>query len=375
MGSLKSVFFGILLVVASCVLLFWAEGRAVKTARALEEGAAIVIPVDANQIDPANEGKLVHISGTAVPQDVPKDQRLGVTAEGAVSLTRKVEMFQWKEVSREVERTANDGAKTKSTVYDYEQVWSDSAIDSSRFKTASAPVNPPMPLTGEAFRIAEARLGAFRLYGNDVAPLGKPSPVGLSQDGIAAAADGAGIGGPTWLTGNRYVIADDPDKPAVGDLRIGFERADVDRVSAVGAQKGDGLTRFVASNGREIFLIQNGSATAGEMFKDAISSNTALTWVIRIGGLILMLVGFKLTFGLLTGISDNIPLLGSLIRASTTLVSVVMTLALGSVVIALGWIFYRPLLALAVLIGGLAIAAATGYLGRKKADAARPAST
>ena len=32
MNILKSAFFGLILVIGACILLFWAEGRAVKTA-------------------------------------------------------------------------------------------------------------------------------------------------------------------------------------------------------------------------------------------------------------------------------------------------------------------------------------------------------
>jgi hypothetical protein len=154
MGLIKSAFFGLLLVIAACVLLFWAEGRAVKTARALEEGAGLVISVDAGTIDPSHEGALVHISGSVKPQGVPADERLGIAAEGAVTLSRNVEMYQWKETSRDVERTGSDGKTTKTTVYDYEKVWSESAIDSSTFKTASAPKNPRLPADGQGRRIA-----------------------------------------------------------------------------------------------------------------------------------------------------------------------------------------------------------------------------
>lgn len=367
MGILKSVLAGVLLVLAACVLLFWAEGRAVNTARALEEGAGIVMSVDANQVDPANDGKLVHVSGTITAQDVPTDSRLGMAPEGAITLKRTVEMFQWKETQREVERTGSDGKTSKSTVYDYEKVWSERPIDSSRFKMGTAPKNPSMPMESETFRIDAAKLGAFRLSGNDVAPLAKDTAIPLTDDGIAKIATAYGGASPVWLLENRFVIANDPEKPDVGDIRISFERGDLDKASVVAAQRDGGLAPFTASNGREIFLIQKGTATAAEMFKDAISSNTTLTWIIRIGGLVLMFVGFGLTFKLLTGISDSIPVIGGLIRAGTSLVSLVLTMVLGSVVIAAGWIFYRPMLAFIIVAVGFAIAFATGYLGRKTA--------
>ena len=370
MNILKSALFGLVLVIGACILLFWAEGRAVKTARSLEEGKGLVAEVDAAKIDAGNDGKLVHITGDAVPQDVPGDLRLGVEAKGAVSLTRLVEMLQWKEISKEMERTASDGSKTKSTVYDYNTVWSSTPIESSKFKTAAAPNNPPMPLVGEDFTIDAAKVGAFRLAGDAVAALGKDTPLRLSDSGIAQAAAALGNGNPVWLVNNRYVFAADPEAPQVGDLRIGFARGDVSRVSAVGRQAGDKLQAYTTSNGREVFLIQAGNASAAEMFKDAIEGNVFLTWVIRAGGLLMMFLGFMLSFAPLTGTLGRLPLIGALIRGGASLVALVMTLALGSILIAMGWIFYRPLLALAIIAVGVGAAVVLSKFGKKDQVAA-----
>ncbi|HRX36178.1 MAG TPA: TMEM43 family protein [Aestuariivirga sp.] len=367
MGLIKSALFGLLLVIAACVLLFWAEGRAVKTARALEEGSGLVVSVDAGSIDPANEGQLVHISGSVVPQGTPADERLGIAADGAVTLARQVEMYQWKELSREVERTGSDGKKTKQTVYDYEKVWSNSEIDSNKFKMASAPKNPAMPLPGDSFRVAEVKIGSFRLSGKSVSSLATSSALKLSDDGTAGIATAVGAGAPVWLIGNQYVVSNDPDKPEIGDIRIGYVRGDLDRASVAGAQKGDQLVPYVTSNGREIFLTQRGNATADEMFKDAIANNKVLTWVIRIGGLLLMLFGFSLSFSPLTGTLGQIPVVGGLVRGGAFLFGLAMTLALGSIVIAAGWIFYRPLLALAIAAIGIGVAFATGLIGNRRA--------
>lgn len=370
---LKSAVFGLLLLIASCVLLFWAEGRAVKTARALEEGASVVIPAVADRIDPAHEGRLVHVSGNVAPQDVPRDQRLGIAAEGAVRLDRNVEMYQWKEISREVERTASDGSTTKTTVYDYEAVWSARPLDSSRFKMASAPKNPPMPISGEDFRIIEARLGAFSLTGSDVAGLGTVSAVPLSDQAIAGVAQALGKGGAVWLAGDRFIVGADPEKPVIGDLRISYDRSDLATASVVAAQKGDRLVPYVASNGREVFLIQSGAASADAMFKDAAASNAMLTWMIRAGGLFLMFVSFAMIFAPLTGTLGRLPVIGGLISGGVSLVAMVMTLALGALVIAAGWIFYRPLLAIVIAVIGIGLAMVLGVWGRKKPAAAQPA--
>lgn len=74
--------------------LFWNEGNSIWTAWALSEGAGHVQSLISLTPDPANEGRLVHISG-----DLALDSRLEKAARGlvadtqAVRLERKVEQF------------------------------------------------------------------------------------------------------------------------------------------------------------------------------------------------------------------------------------------------------------------------------------------
>ena len=132
------------------------------------------------------------------------------------------------------------------------------------------------------------------------------------------------------------------------------------------------MQAYTTSNGREVFLIQAGNASAAEMFKDAIEGNVFLTWVIRAGGLLMMFLGFMLSFAPLTGTLGRLPLIGALIRGGASLVALVMTLALGSILIAMGWIFYRPLLALAIIAVGVGAAVVLSKFGKKDQVAATP---
>src|SRR6187549_3359542 len=94
--SIKSVLVGLILFVAAFPILFWNEGRAVKTARSLEEGAGSVVSVASDQVAAGNEGKLVHVSGPISTDGPVADEDLGVQAE-AVKLVRNVSMYQWVE--------------------------------------------------------------------------------------------------------------------------------------------------------------------------------------------------------------------------------------------------------------------------------------
>src|SRR5690242_11787047 len=93
-NALTGALVGLVLLIGCIWLLIWNEGRAIQTYRALSEGASQVISVDGVAVDPANEGKLVHISGAVKSDQLPQDSQFGITADGAVGLSREVEMYQ-----------------------------------------------------------------------------------------------------------------------------------------------------------------------------------------------------------------------------------------------------------------------------------------
>ena len=63
--SIKSFLVGILFFLGSFPLLFLNEGRAVRTEKSLHEGAGAVVSVGSDRVDPANNQKLVHMTGKA----------------------------------------------------------------------------------------------------------------------------------------------------------------------------------------------------------------------------------------------------------------------------------------------------------------------
>ncbi|HRD76837.1 MAG TPA: hypothetical protein PK264_13030, partial [Hyphomicrobiaceae bacterium] len=106
-NALVGILVGLALVPASIVGIFWNEGRAVTTSRSLTEGAGLVVNVDAAKVDPANQGKLVHVAGPVKAASMLKDVDLGVSAD-ALRLVRVIEMYQWKE-RRETETVKHYG--------------------------------------------------------------------------------------------------------------------------------------------------------------------------------------------------------------------------------------------------------------------------
>ena len=95
-SSLGGIIIGIILILVSLGVLWWNEGRAVKTARSLEEGGGAVVSVAADKVDAQNEGKLVHLTGLATTDEILADPVFGIS-DKAIRLDRDVEMYQWHE--------------------------------------------------------------------------------------------------------------------------------------------------------------------------------------------------------------------------------------------------------------------------------------
>ena len=160
-GALIKIVIGFILLIACIWLLFWNEGRSVKTYRALVEGAGLVVSVDNGSVDPANDGKLVHISGPVKPVGVPEDDMLGVSAEGAAGLERIVEMYQWVETSKSETRKQLGGSEETVTTYSYRKEWNRREISSGSFRQ-SGHDNPQKPIDDASFAVPSATTGRSR---------------------------------------------------------------------------------------------------------------------------------------------------------------------------------------------------------------------
>lgn len=372
-GALIKIVIGFILLIACIWLLFWNEGRSVKTYRSLVEGAGLVVSVENGSVDPANEGKLVHISGPVKPVGVPEDAQLGISAEGAVGLDRVVEMYQWVEESKSETRKQLGGSEETVTTYSYRKEWNHREISSGSFRQ-SGHDNPQKPIDDASFPVDSANIGAFSVDGQTAANLGDDRPIPLTALDATRVGEAATLGKPVSALGGQAVFSFDPQNPQIGDIRISFKRSDLSEASFVGAQRGTGLTPYKTTNGRELILSEAGIHDAAAMFETAQSENTIITWLVRVGGLVGIFIGFAFIFSILGVIGDVVPFIGSIVNFGTSIIALILTLLIGPTVIAIAWIAYRPIIAIAVLVIGVALAAGILYL-RKGKTASAPVTT
>lgn len=364
--SIKGVLFGVLMIAGSIVLLFWNEGRAVQTIRSLDEGAGAVVDVTPARVDPANEGRLVHISGDIKAPGRIADPEFGVSSD-ALRLLRSVEMYQWKEESKTETRKTLGGGEETVTTYTYRRVWADLRHDSSRFRQPAGHENPPMRYQGFAVATREATLGAFRPGVQVLQQLPASEPVRV--DAAIADAVRARLGVPAHAADGRLYLGDNPGSPRIGDLRITFTTAPQGPVSIIGQQTGTDFTQYQTKAGDRLLMVRPGVRSADEMFKAARDENRVLTWVLRLIGAVVMFAGFAMVLQPLVTVADVVPLIGNILGAGTSLVSLFLTALLAPLVIAVAWLWYRPLVSVAAIVIGLGLALGIRALAARKAAA------
>ena len=369
--SLKAILFGIVLVIASCVLMFWNEGRSAQTAAALAEGAGAVVSVASTQVDPSQEGKLIHVASDVTLGQAARDSEFGFEAKG-LRLARKVEMFQWKEESHSETQKKLGGGEETVTRYTYSKEWSDRAVDSSRFRSAQDHRNPAMPaVSSRSFVPSDVKLGAYRLDERIIQMLPGGEKFAAPESVLAQARSRLGQRARVQQ-GDVYVGAN-PDQPAVGDVRVTWEVLPATPVSVVGRQTATGFSPWLAKNGNEILIAEKGIVDPAVMFKHEQDGNRVLTWILRAVGVLLMFIGFRVMLSLLQVLADVIPFIGSIVGAGASLMALLATLSLAPVVIAIAWFVYRPVVAIAVLVvGGGLVYGLRMLMHRKVAASAAP---
>jgi hypothetical protein len=366
-GSFFAVIFGIVLFFASFVLLYWNEGRAVVAIDSLNAGAHMVVSVPEGTVNPANQGHLVHVSGTVAVGRAAADPMFHITLAGAVRLQRSVSMYQWKETEHTETQKNVGGSQTTRTTYSYAKVWSASAIDSSDFKHPDGHANPVMTLHSGVFNADGVKIGAFRLESSLLQKLS-----GFETLAPPDTATGAGTNPSFRREGEQFYHGASPQSPAIGDMQVSFEVIKSQPVSVIAAQLGDTLAPFRGNDGRVIELVDLGTRDAGSMFQEAKSQASTLTWILRGVGFVMMVIGITLMAAPLAWLASVLPFLEGVVDAAAFFVGLVLAIPLTLATIAIAWVAHRPLLGVGLLIVGVAAAFGLHRLVRRRRPPAGP---
>lgn len=363
-GAIKGILVGLVLFVVAFPLLFWNEGRAVKRYKTIKEGGGAVISVASDEVLPANAGKLIHISGKANTEATLTDPVFGVSAN-ALKLRRFVEMYQWKESTEsQTEKKLGGGTETTKTTT-YGKVWSDKSISSAKFKESAGHQNPDaLPFESTDQTADVVTLGAFTLSPSLIRSIKSYEALSVGKDVPLVDLPGKKV---RLFEGGFYIGAD-PAAPQIGDVRIIFKVVKPTEVSVIAKQVGNTFEPYRAKAGGSLELLETGVCTAEAMIQAAQDSNRMLTWILRLVGYVVMLVGLNMIFKVVSVLADVLPMLGSIVRAGTGLIAFLLAAILSLITIAVAWIVFRPILGLILIVAAVGLTfAIKGKLKSSKA--------
>jgi len=346
-NAFSGILIGLVLIIIAFVLLFWNEGRSVKRYKTLKEGAGIVMSIPSDSVDPGNEGKLVHLSGLAQTTDTPSDPLFGVSTK-ALKLRRSAEMYQWTESSHTEEKKKLGGGTEKVTTYTYDKEWHGSLVDSGSFKVKEGHNNPAqMPVGSDTFDANPVTLGAFTLTPSILSSIGGSEAVQLQKENTRIPSFWSGT---THIENQTIYMGETPNSPKVGDIRVTFTSVPEQEISIVAKQTLRTFSPYVTEAGGSIELVESGVVDAVSMFASAQAGNRLLTWLIRLGGFLVMLIAWNLLFKPLSVLADVVPLFGNIVGIGTGFVAFIIAATLSLVTIAVAWIVYRPVIGISLLV-------------------------
>ena len=376
-NSCMGIGVGFALFIGGTVLLWWNEGRAVRTADMLEEAQQACVEMEnPSKKDKSLDGELVCGTAMATTEDSLVDKEFGIGAT-AISLKRSVEYYQWVEHSETKTEDKLGGSQEEVTTYTYKKEWSDSPIDSEGFKDPDYKGhNVVLANVEDDEQWAEnVTFGAYSLNEGLIHSMTdyEPLELDLSDDllsqmdkntqeayeryygkkDIASSDSGYNY---VHVDENQLYLGVNPAAPQVGDVRVTFEKVMPAKVTVVSVVDGDSFKAFKAKNGEHFQRLVMGKKGIDEIFEGEKTTNTFLTWIFRLVGTLLVIGGLKGIFGIIETLLKVVPFLANIVGWGVGFVCTIVGIVWSLIVIAIAWVFYRPVLGIILLvIAGLLI--------------------
>ena len=415
-NSFKAIGTGFLLFIAGTVLLWWNEGRAVKTEKMLDEaGNAYVEMENPNKKDTSLEGELICGTAMATTEDSLTDAEFGVGAK-AIALRRTVEYYQWVEHEQESSEDKLGGKEVTTTTYTYSKEWVDSPIESAGFKDPAYQNKNMVLATYEdaeqyaenvswgAYKLSEslihyissdeglelamaedlltqldksAQTAYERFYGvqkSDQQPTQQPAQQSAIPDSIKAllpdsvkakldslqavndsinksmaAAENKKDLKYIHQASNVLYFGRVPGVPEVGDVRVTFQKVVPAKVTVMAVVDGDSFKPYKAKNGKRFQTLVMGKKSGDEIIESEKEANNVIMWFLRIVGIIMVIIGLKGIFGFIETILKVVPFVAGIFGWGVGLVCTIVGIVWSLIIIALAWLFYRPVLAICLL--------------------------
>lgn len=365
-NSFKGVGMGIIMFLAGTVLLWWNEGRFVKTDKMLNEAQGKTEELATiDRIDPEMDGQLVYATGVAITKDSLTDADFGFGAT-AVRLQRTVEYFQWVEHEKQERKDKMGGSEEIKTTYTYERAWVDQPVQSESFKDPEYQKKNFVLTTVEPMQqqAETVKFGAFVLNQGQISRIHGDMPLNVKIDSAKLVsmnkdtrrlirAKGIQVDDSTscvYALQNTLYYGANPSNPAVGDVRVTWTMVKPEnKITIIAKQKDNTFTNFKAKNGKSFSTLVMGTKDVDEIYESEHDENSMIVWILRIVGIFIVIGGLKGIFGFLETILKVVPFIANIFGWGVGVVCTVIGVVWSLIIIALAWLFYRPVIGIALL--------------------------
>ena len=419
-NSFKAIGTGFLMFLAGTALLWWNEGRAVKTEDTLNEVLQNYVEMtNPEKKDASLEGELICGTAMATTEDSLSDDQFGIGAK-AISIRRTVEYYQWVENVKETKKDKLGGSEEVTKEYTYKKEWVSRRVESSDFKDPAYQKKNMVLTTVEedekyaenvsfgAYKLSESLIHCIssreamelaisedllkqidkstqtdyeRFYGVQKSiqqptqqPVQQPvaqaipdSILAMLPDSVKAQLDSLQAVNDSinkqmanaenkkdlayiHQAGNVLYFGRVPGAPEVGDVRVTFEKVVPAKVTVMAVVDGDTFKPFKAKNGKRFQTLVMGAKSGDEIIDAEKEANTMILWFLSILGCMMVIGGLKGIFGFIETILKVVPFIAGIFGWGVGLVCTVIGVAWSLIVIAIAWLFYRPLLGISLLV-------------------------
>ncbi len=337
-SSFGGILIGLLLFVASFVVLFWNEGRT-----DLSVIARTSTPIASEEVSAEAHGQFVSTTGDVLTEEVFGDE-LFLKPGNYLSMQRRAEMYAWVEKTSTNTETNLGGSQ-----------------DSSKFRYPEDHTNPGMMFKSSSKKAASATVGAYAFNPTDASIPGGAALL-LSTENTDLTKH------PTATLSSSYVYIPRDDQikegedaptlttPNVGDIRVSYSAlAPGFNGTLFGRVNGGSIERFTDEDTNSTFRLFAGSRDSG--ISAMHGEFTMLTWILRFVGFFMMWFGLSSFLGPISVLLDVVPMFGSISRSLIGFITFLVALVLSVLTILISMILHNiwALIVLALIGVGVTI--------------------
>ncbi len=276
--TILSVLFGAALLAGGWILGSWGQGKASIHIKLIKFASDNAITTSASTIDPANDDRLVFLTGQLSTANGVFDEEIGFQ-QTAIRLSRRVEMFQWEQTTRRVNSRHR---------YEYRKVWSDEIIDSRDFRRKSGHENPAtLPFNSASFEANDIKLGAYDISATLIEDSIKEERVAFTEAMFAELPDETRS---QYRVKSPYLTTARGDHPEIGDIRVSYRIVAAAEISVFAQQNESALTSFPTQHGPLVW-VEQGVHDMQELLDGAETMNSQLGQILAGISVIIMIIG------------------------------------------------------------------------------------